>query len=652
MAKRKNTIKIDPYIIVYGSNRVKFPYEPDSFSYLYQEEGDDECTLTFCTNNPYLADNPYLQEGQKLSVEWGYRSTNEFNTRTVYIFDTKTSYDENGIKMTITCHEKFTMTKLNRSGSSVGSALKPTTKDTQTLVLGFEVLNQMDIEVEKGNKELENLLKSAGIEIKNKTVELNTAGWVDSKTSSALGNQSNQNVGLEHRAGTQVNERATKIEPGMERIYHTPTASTYRLLRQVLDRLPGGPYIVESRDERVTIKTRNFAKPPVKSYTFMGEDGELLSFEPETKNRSKSSSSSKTSATGWNPKTKKSSTSNSNKTGGAALADGKSQNLVIDGLWNFPGPKTFGGIPTLNATVEKIFNDALKQQRANQKPVDKKVPQPYLGPDYFKEAIERDQRQREAREKERQEHNSNLSKRLGGSGELYQPEEEVEGIQFYEPWENEGRRPGSRDGTISAIDNVYVARTRRPIMPKFAGAKVVKKPGTPEKTTLLGTENEKNIKAYAKNKRSNKELENNPASAMVVGNPYIETGQIITFMGVAKKHSGNYYVKKVEHNITHGSGYLTTISEMVRQGPMKSKASVPAKASSVATDKVTLASVKPVGVTLNSTIQKPEQLVVNNQVGPQIQEPGQRLTIQDGVSVVIKASGKKNIIQTIKAKEA
>ena len=627
MAKLKNRIKLDPYIKLYGSNGVVFPYEPDTFKYTYKEEGDDECTLTFNSANPYLADNPYLQEGQRLIVEWGYNSTQERVSRTVIIFDTVTSYGEEGIQLTLTCHEKFTLTKINRSSTSVGETLKPTTRDTQTLVLGFDVLNQVSIEVEKGNKELEGLLKSAGIEVKNNKVAVNSAGWVDNKTSSALGYQSNQNVGLEHSSGTQVNERAKDIKPSMERIYFSPNTSTYKLLVDVLKRLPGGPYIVESRDERVTIKSRDFSKAPTKSYTYRGEDGELLSMQPQTKNRRKSHAASKTSSTGWDPKSKKAFTSNSNKRSGVTLADGNTQNSVIYSLWFNRFQDRHAATPTMN-------NQFSMPIRKKQEPIPEKQFSNY-GPDWWYNELARNERAN------RVDFSKSKMAELGGKLPTYRPEDEEETTTTFEVWEIGGVTPGSLDGTVGARDNARVDMKRpKPLLPS--------RPGTPEKKSLLGSEKKERVTAHAKNTRENKELENNPASAVVVGNPYLESGQIITFLGLAKKHSGNYYVKSVEHSID-SSGYLTTISEMVRQGPMKSTSTVQAKTAERASDAKPLTTYSPTEV---STYSKPEadsQVTVNLQVGPKIQDGKQQL-IQKGVMMVNTEERAKTTLQTLKSK--
>ena len=71
--------------------------------------------------------------------------------------------------------------------------------------------------------------------------------------------------------------------------------------------------------------------------------------------------------------------------------------------------------------------------------------------------------------------------------------------------------------------------------------------------------------AHASNLRRNGELNKNPATATVWGEPLLECGYLITITGVAKKYSGNYYIKKAIHSVDLSSGYMVDL-ELARQG--------------------------------------------------------------------------------------
>jgi phage protein D len=69
--------------------------------------------------------------------------------------------------------------------------------------------------------------------------------------------------------------------------------------------------------------------------------------------------------------------------------------------------------------------------------------------------------------------------------------------------------------------------------------------------------------AQAENLRRQAALEANPANAKVLGWPKLESGKLLTILGVAKKYTGNYYITKVEHIIDYSSGYICEL-DLVR----------------------------------------------------------------------------------------
>jgi len=69
----------------------------------------------------------------------------------------------------------------------------------------------------------------------------------------------------------------------------------------------------------------------------------------------------------------------------------------------------------------------------------------------------------------------------------------------------------------------------------------------------------------AANWRDEANLKNNPGYIEAIGDPNIVKGKIITILGVGKKHSGNWYITKVEHLIGDGKSYMMRI-DIVRQG--------------------------------------------------------------------------------------
>lgn len=626
-------MKLTPFVRIYGENGDELRDGITRFTYRYSEENDDECHLQFQTLDVKIADKPPYQEGKKLTVEWGFLNNPETAQRTIYIFDTVTAYTDNGVNLELICHEKFTMSKINKAGTSKGNN-KTSKKDSQVLVLGFDVLSRLQVAIEDGNQELVNLLKSAGIEIQSDSLRLTESGWVDSNTADVVGYKANQNVGLEYKKGTQVNQKEVAISPGMDMVYYNASVASFRTLRKYLDKLPGGPYVIDSRDDAVTIKTRDFGKDPVRAYHYKDEDGELLDFTPETKNRQHAKGSSRTSVTGWDSKTKKVTNSTSSKNTGTVLADGSTENTLIESLWSkYPLARPYNPFPAGENIPDRQFN--LKEPKKNQ-PTGATT----FGVNLWEQQLEEDRRNRQRREQT--EPGVKTIKDLGGTGpNNYNPDEVKESTQSLEPWETPGRVPARQNkkngGITGGRDNTYVYQEKT--MPQWR----VTPAGTPEKNRVVGDEGSNahnKIKSSAKNEREDNQLKNNPASARMIGNPLLKTGSIITILNVAEKHAGNYYIQEVEHQIGE-DGYITMINTMVRQGSNKTNKKVKTKEASISSEKVSI----------NNTAQpekvdkKTEEPVVNNKVGPSKNEPIKVTTIsnQDKVRVENNRPSGENI---------
>lgn len=91
---------------------------------------------------------------------------------------------------------------------------------------------------------------------------------------------------------------------------------------------------------------------------------------------------------------------------------------------------------------------------------------------------------------------------------------------------------------------------------------------------LIGnTSNQTELDNIANNLKKESDLKNMRADLTTMGNPLIESNDIITMAGVLDRHKGNYLIEKVVHSITD-SGYVTT-SSLLKNGkyvPTKSNA--------------------------------------------------------------------------------
>lgn len=66
--------------------------------------------------------------------------------------------------------------------------------------------------------------------------------------------------------------------------------------------------------------------------------------------------------------------------------------------------------------------------------------------------------------------------------------------------------------------------------------------------------------AAAINERQNAANETNPGTAVMIGDPLVECSIIMTFLGIAKKYAGNYYIVRSQHDISRDNGYTVELS--------------------------------------------------------------------------------------------
>lgn len=72
--------------------------------------------------------------------------------------------------------------------------------------------------------------------------------------------------------------------------------------------------------------------------------------------------------------------------------------------------------------------------------------------------------------------------------------------------------------------------------------------------------------------------ETNPGSATILGDTGIESSIVLTFQGLAKKYTGNYYIIKANHSLVPDQGYLVEL-DFVRNGRGRTGAEGPGKTS-------------------------------------------------------------------------
>jgi len=271
--------------------------------------------------------------------------------------------------------------------------------------------------------------------------------------------------------------------------------------RQVIDELaakePGGPVVVETRDDKLIVRKRNFGLKPYRTFEFGGDTSELLEFTPESKN--KSNASVAYDYEGWDK---------TNKTFHQGTANGITTNPDNDPV--------LGAALQFKQNVEELKKLGDKSVYGIKDPNDPKGP---VGVPFIK-------------------------------GQLAQTNQSILFSSPNTPINDNPMRPTQfiAPALINLDEeNKHIDNLLNPKVPN------------PEATDAESSF------AKAENLRSQGELEKNPATARIIGDPNIEVGMIITIIHVAKKHMGNYYVSKVSEELDSTGGYITTL-EMFRHG--------------------------------------------------------------------------------------
>lgn len=86
-----------------------------SFSYKTDESKENLCTLIFSTGNPLSVDNPQIQEGNTILVQWGYIYPDASSVSSPVIIlkirDIDIVFDDQGTKVTLKCVDKSAKTR-------------------------------------------------------------------------------------------------------------------------------------------------------------------------------------------------------------------------------------------------------------------------------------------------------------------------------------------------------------------------------------------------------------------------------------------------------------------------------------------------------------------------------------------------------------
>lgn len=414
------------------------------FVYTYAEEGEDLCEITISTDIVTLPDEPAYQEAAKWQISWGYLGGEMGPQRKVEVIDIKAKYVVEGLTLDLKLASAAYIIK-QKSSQNSNSNITTTTDPLETWD-NFEGPEGEVIDKEKP--------------FYNPTPPEKSTDYVVGVSAWAGGSYNFMHDDSKVKA---IKMKEVDVSVDLNKVKTTPGNDTnYNTLRKALDKTPGGPHLINSRDNKITIAPRNLGAKPFGTYYYRHNHGTLLEFTPETKNERYGSQATNPSTTIWDSLGK------------------TSEDIVV--------PDALDGQPRLG--------DVFYTPVPGYKP-------PGWDRDYPGASMDR------------------KSARVG----------------FY-----------LGAGLNRKVSSVI---TRSPTWVNVSTQKVVSDEAAGDRDGVISS---------IINDRRNTALERNPATAKVVGNPKITSEMVLTFLGLAKKFSGNYYVDKAVHTIDTVSGYITDLS--------------------------------------------------------------------------------------------
>lgn len=262
------------------------------FEYEYNEEEDDTCTMKFKFESLRSFNLSYFQQDVVMVVQWGFLIENrkfvKSPMRKIAIRDLETSYKEDGIELEVKCTDLVSYLKNYKTRVIKNYSGGPTAQE--------------DALANKMEGHFIDFLKEIGDGNFQSTITLDkTAAKID-KTGVM------RNAEFDEKSGTysiaKDNARAVKTiyqEFRMAKIIKGHSKSITAAIQDKLKQLDsnGRPFIMDTTDDHIHIKPRNFNQPIFKSYTYYGGTGELISFVSNTNTRKTSEDKAVTS--GVNP---------------------------------------------------------------------------------------------------------------------------------------------------------------------------------------------------------------------------------------------------------------------------------------------------------------------------------------------------------------
>jgi phage protein D len=507
-----------PYVKVF-TTRGEISARVSDFEYEYNQKDGDRCQLDIEMTNPFIPDLPEFQEGSILKITWGFLA-GESVTRTVKIADIKPAYTHDKMTLSLLCTNLAERTK---------HSSKPTVHKKTTL-------KKLQQEIATSNG-----LKASGTGSEQEIIKGN-------KAPSIQNTQGNYQSAVDNTS-----------KPIQFRIYDVlPQAnkSDMKLLKEVAEREPDGPYEVYGRDDELVVRKLPLSQKPYKRYDYGKGNYLVLSFTPETKNAVNKAEAANLNINLFDEETQdiiagavERHRAKDTKLGTATKVQPNSVQALRDGSAPIPSriPSSVTKFiasksPADNPLVKLNVIDPMTGKLKTTDP--SSLPFSYTWANAANKSIaraEKDKTSAEALNDNSPDLVEALKKSPGGFTRVELPNQVI----VLKPYNTQSETKQNDDGNYTQeVDKTRVVG----FIPMIEAARTESEPDPED----------------AQNKAANRQveaaMEMNPGNLVTLGDPKLIAGIIITVSGVAKKYSGNYYVTSCKHRMKVNGYYDVELS--------------------------------------------------------------------------------------------
>lgn len=312
-------------ILVYFKNE-QLQQKVDSFRFEISEESDDEVTLDISEFDRNAPDLPAYQVNAEWKITFGYLGNNDVGMSKVvkyYVQDFKWRFSGELLKGTVILAEKAVSMKKDTNPGRVWK--------------NFNVLEVIDNMAKKheltpewqvydstlAGDDMELISKTFGKDVSTyfiaryKRTQINPGvvkvETLDTKKIAEYVTKNKDKwdtmakvLGPDPSPSQIANymkkgPKPLNIQSALNAYASLPQGnkSDKQFVTELANREPGGPYLVDTHEDMITLKKRNFNQIPYRSYEYGGGQGDCLEFTPESKNRIKAGAAENMGFTGW-----------------------------------------------------------------------------------------------------------------------------------------------------------------------------------------------------------------------------------------------------------------------------------------------------------------------------------------------------------------